>query len=149
MGNRNRGAQQVKYVGNTDVFTFGFNFMSPKWTRTKLIFVVTLSKRPNEAYHLYRGATDSSEHILKFSFESALFSLSMAMRILFSTFWFVIFIFRVLKCDAVIFDKYSSACANGTSTHDITAHSVTHGMTWAMFSLRANKIGPMFHVCCT
>ena len=46
MGNRNRGAQQVKYVGNTDVFIFGFNFMSPKWTRTKLIFVVTL---PQEA----------------------------------------------------------------------------------------------------
>ena len=41
MGNRNRGAQQVKYVGNTDVFCFGFNFMSPKWTRTKLIIVVT------------------------------------------------------------------------------------------------------------
>ena len=37
----NRGAQQVKYVGNTDVFIFGFNFLSPKWTRTKLIFVVT------------------------------------------------------------------------------------------------------------
>ena len=36
-------AQQVKYVGNTDVFCFGFNFMSPKWTRTKLIFVVTPS----------------------------------------------------------------------------------------------------------
>ena len=37
MGNRSRGAQQVKYVGNTDVFYFGFNFMSPKWTRTKFI----------------------------------------------------------------------------------------------------------------
>ena len=24
-GNRSRGAQQVKYVGNTDVFYFGFN----------------------------------------------------------------------------------------------------------------------------
>ena len=41
MGNRNSGAQQVKYVGNTDVLIFGFNFMSPKWTRTKLIFIVT------------------------------------------------------------------------------------------------------------
>ena len=40
-GNRNRGAQQVKYVGNTDVFCFGFNLMSPKWTRSKLIFDVT------------------------------------------------------------------------------------------------------------
>ena len=40
-GNRSRGAQQMKCVGNTDVFLFGFNFMSPKWTRTKLIFVVT------------------------------------------------------------------------------------------------------------
>ena len=44
MGNRNRGTQQVKYVGNTDVFRFGFNLMSPKWTRTKLIFDVTLPK---------------------------------------------------------------------------------------------------------
>ena len=43
MGNRSRGAQQVKYVGNTDVFYFGFNFMSPKWTRTKLMIVITPS----------------------------------------------------------------------------------------------------------
>ena len=41
-GNRGRGAQQMKCVGNTDVFFFGFNFMSPEWTKTKLIFVVTL-----------------------------------------------------------------------------------------------------------
>ena len=41
MGNRTKGTQQVKYVGNTDVFCFGFNFMTPKWTRTKLIFDVT------------------------------------------------------------------------------------------------------------
>ena len=37
------GTQQVKYVGNTDVFFFGFNFMSPKWTRTKLMIVITPS----------------------------------------------------------------------------------------------------------
>ena len=43
MGNRSRGAQQVKYVGNTDVFYFGFNFMSPKWTRTKLMIEISLS----------------------------------------------------------------------------------------------------------
>ena len=41
IGNRSRRAQQVKYVGNTDVFYFGFNFMSPKWTRTKLMIVIT------------------------------------------------------------------------------------------------------------
>ena len=41
MGIRNKGAQQVKYVGNTAVFCFGFIFMSPKWTRNKLIFDVT------------------------------------------------------------------------------------------------------------
>ena len=115
MGNRNRGAQQVKYVGNTDVFIYGFNFMSPKWTRTKLIFVVTLPNRPNDPYHLYRGATGSSAHILKFSFESGLFSLSTTMTILFSTFWFANFVFRVLKCEVVIFDKNHSACTNGTS----------------------------------
>ena len=45
-GNRSMGAQQMKCVGNTDVFCFGFNFMIPKWTRTKLIFYVTL---PQEA----------------------------------------------------------------------------------------------------
>ena len=115
MGNRSRGTQQVKYVGNNDVFCFGFNFMSPKWTRTKLIFVVTPSQRPNDAYRLYRGATGSSAHILKFSFELALFSLSMAMRILFSTFQFANFVFRVLKCEVVNFNKYHSSCANGTS----------------------------------
>ena len=37
------------------------------------------------------------------------------MRILFSTFWFANFVFRVLKCEAVIFDKYHSACVNGMS----------------------------------
>ena len=115
MGNRNRDTQQVKYVGNTDVFCFGFNFMSPKWTRTKLIFVVIRPKRPNDAYHLYRGATGSPAHILKFSFESDLFSLSMTMRILFSMFWFANFVFRVLKCEVVIFDKCHLACMNSMS----------------------------------
>ena len=151
----------MKYVGNTDVFIFGFNFISTKWTRTKLIFVVTLPNRPNDAYCLYRGAMGSSAHILKFSFESALFSLSMTMRILFSTFRFANFIFSVLKCEADNFDKYRLACANGMFiskswhannpaqyAHDVTAHVVTRGMTWAMFSLHMNKIGPTFHVCC-
>ena len=32
-----------------------------------------------------------------------------------SMFWFAIFVFRMLKCEAVNFDKYSLACANGTS----------------------------------
>ena len=45
-GNRNKGTQQVKYVGNIDVFIFGFTFMSPKWTRTKPFFDVT---QPQEA----------------------------------------------------------------------------------------------------
>ena len=27
----------MKYIGNIDVFCFGFYFMSPKWTRTKLV----------------------------------------------------------------------------------------------------------------
>ena len=42
MGNRTSSAQQVKYVGNTDVFFFGFYFMSPKWTRTKIVIEITL-----------------------------------------------------------------------------------------------------------
>ena len=66
-------------------------------------------------YCLYKGATGSSVHILKFSFQSALFSFSMAMRILFRTFQFAKSIFRVLKCEAAIFDKYHSAWVNGTS----------------------------------
>ena len=115
MGNRNRGAQQVKYVGNTDVFCFGFYFMSPKWTRTKIVIVISPSYRPFEVHCLYRGPTDSSGHILKFSLQSALFSLCMAMRIIFSTFWFAIFVFRVLKCEGVNFLKYSSAGVNGVS----------------------------------
>ena len=32
-----------KYVGNTDVFCFVFYFMSPKWTRTKLVIEISLS----------------------------------------------------------------------------------------------------------
>ena len=116
MGNRSRVTQQVKYVGNTDVFSFGFNFMSPKWTRTKLMIVISPSLyRPIDAYCLYRGATGSSAHILKFSLQSALFSLCMVMRILSSTFWLENFIFRVPKCEAVNFDKYRSACMNSMS----------------------------------
>ena len=111
-GNRNRCAQQMKYVGNTDVFCLGFYFMSPKWTRTKLENCDISVPMPFEVYHLYRGHTDSSAHIVKFSLQSALFSLCMAMRIVFSTFWFAIFVFRVLKCDAANFDKYSSAGVN-------------------------------------
>ena len=115
MGNRSRGTQQVKYVGNTDVFIFGFNFLSPKWTRTKLMIVIFPSLQAYDAYCLYRGATGSSAHILRFSLQSASFSLCMAMRILFSMFWFAIFVIRVLKCEAVNFDKYHLACVNSTS----------------------------------
>ena len=43
MRNRSKCAQQVKYVGNTDVIYFGFYFMSPKWTRTKLVIEISLS----------------------------------------------------------------------------------------------------------
>ena len=32
---------QAKYVGNTDVVYFGFHFMSPKWTRTKIVIEIT------------------------------------------------------------------------------------------------------------
>ena len=42
MGNRTSSTQQVKYVGNTDVFYFGFYSMSPKWTRTKIEMEITL-----------------------------------------------------------------------------------------------------------
>ena len=66
-----------------------------------------------DAYRL--GATGSSAHILKFSLQSALFSLCMAMRNHFSMFWFALFIFRVLKCEVVIFDKYCSADVNSMS----------------------------------
>ena len=96
----------------------------------------------------------------------------MAMRILFSMFWFAILIFGVLKCEAVNFDKYRSAGANSMfisnfwhtmytqewlaclhawtaqSVHDITAHAVTPGMMLALLSLHANKLDPTFHMCC-
>ena len=42
MGNGISSTQQVKYVGNTDVFCFGFYFMSPKWTKTKIEIEITL-----------------------------------------------------------------------------------------------------------
>ena len=41
-GNRTSSIQQVKYVGNTDVFCIGFYFMSPKWTRTEIVIDITL-----------------------------------------------------------------------------------------------------------
>ena len=69
----------------------------------------------------------SSAHILKFSLQSALFSLCMAMRILFSMFWFAIFIFRVLRCEAVIFDKYHSDCANSMSIQTPPTYKCPHG----------------------
>ena len=39
------------------------------------------------------------------------------------------------------------ACATTRCAHDVTARAVTRGMTWAMFSLHANKIGPTFGAC--
>ena len=48
MGKRSRGTEQVKYVGNTDVFYFGFNFMGPKWTRTKLMIEISLTSETEE-----------------------------------------------------------------------------------------------------
>ena len=35
-------AEQVKYVGNTDVFCIGLCYMGPKWTRTKIVIEITL-----------------------------------------------------------------------------------------------------------
>ena len=32
----------MKYVGATDVFCFGFNFMSPKLTRTKFVIEISV-----------------------------------------------------------------------------------------------------------
>ena len=40
-GIESRCAQQVKYVGNTDIFCFGFYFLSRKWTRTKLVIEIS------------------------------------------------------------------------------------------------------------
>ena len=34
---------RVKCVGNTFVFCFGFYFMGPKWTRTKIVIVISPS----------------------------------------------------------------------------------------------------------
>ena len=39
----NQTGQNCSYMGNTNVFYFGFNFMSPKWTRTKFMIVISLS----------------------------------------------------------------------------------------------------------
>ena len=62
---------------------------------------------------LYRQSTDSSEHILMFSLQSALFSSHMAIRILSSTFSFVFLLFKVLKYEGVNFRRSPSACVNG------------------------------------
>ena len=118
MGNRNRCIQQMMCVGNTDVFCFGFYFMSPKWTRTKIVIVISLSLQTFCSLLLvqrsYRFLCTYLEVLI-----SALFSLYMAMRIVFSTFWFAIFIFGVLKCVVVNFVRYSLAGTNGMSISDI------------------------------
>ena len=56
---------------------------------------------------------DSSEHILKFSLQSALFSSHMAMRILFSMFQFVFLLFMALQCETVNFNNSPLAHMNG------------------------------------
>ena len=42
-GNRSRGAQQVKYVGNTDVYYFGFKFYESKMHQNLTLIVITPS----------------------------------------------------------------------------------------------------------
>ena len=51
----------------------------------------------------------------------------MAMRILFSMFWFAIFVFRVLQSEAVNFDKYRSADVNGMSISNFWHATFTYG----------------------
>ena len=41
-GDRTSSAQQVKYVANMDIFCYGFNFMSPKWTQSKIVIETAL-----------------------------------------------------------------------------------------------------------
>ena len=56
---------------------------------------------------------DSSEHILKFSLQLALFPSHMAMTFLSSTFSFVFLLFKALKCEVVNFSRSPLAHANG------------------------------------
>ena len=67
------------------------------WVQTgpelNLLLKYLYPHRPIEAYHLYGGLMGSSAHILRFSLQLSVFSLCMAMRILFSMFWFEILIF--------------------------------------------------------
>ena len=111
---------------------------------------------------------DPSEHILKFSLQSALFSSCMAMRILSSMLWFAICIFKALKCEAVNLSRIHSAVANGRQIfnfwcamksqgwlaclhvhaaqcmHGVIACVITHDMTWH-YSDCADKLGPTIH----
>ena len=41
MGNQTSSAQQVKYIGNSDAFCFGFYLTCPKWTQTKIVIEIT------------------------------------------------------------------------------------------------------------
>ena len=102
--------QQVKYVGNTDVFCFGFYSMSPKWTRTKIVIERTLLL---QAYSCLPLAQAANRFLMKFSLQSALFSLCMAMRILFITFLFAYSAFKLLKCEVVNFRRSHLTHVNG------------------------------------
>ena len=56
MTHTHRSTQQVKYVGNTDEFCFGFYSMSPKWTKTKIVIEITLPLQAYSCLLLVQGA---------------------------------------------------------------------------------------------
>ena len=55
MGNRTGSTQQVKYVGNADVFCFDL-FMSQKWTKTKIVIEITLVQQAFSCLPLVQAA---------------------------------------------------------------------------------------------
>ena len=105
--------------------------MSPKWTKTEIEIEITLCPyRPNDVYHLYRQSMVSSEHILKFSLQSALFLSHMATRILSSTLSFFCML-KVLKCEAVNFSTSPSTHVNGRQIIKLQCHKIREVPTYA------------------
>ena len=113
MGNRTSSAEQVKYVGNTDVCYFGFYFMSPKWTRTKIVIGITLLLQAEFCLLLVHMGYGFLRIYPELLIAIRLLLSHIVMRILFIMFSSAYFIFKLLKCEAANFSRSSLACMNG------------------------------------
>ena len=136
----------MKYVGNTDVSCFGYNFMSPKWTRTELVIVVSPSPQAYISLLLVKRS-----YWFLCTYPEVLIAIGLILVVhgnenLFSMFWYATFVFRVPKCEVVNFDKYSLAGANGMSISDLWHATYTYGGWLACLHVPCNACMMSLHM---